>query len=186
MGTVTDIDALENSIQSIITQASGYDGELVIWEGQSNPKPGEPFISLFAEDLPRIGVPEETVTDNPTPTAGSEILLKSTGLAEVEIHVRAFTPEVVSTPTVKSARAVLLALRQTLEAESMTAIIEAANLALASLGTVRNMPRVLETQYQGRATLTLKFRYADAFEEATTYIESAEATGTFTGLITDP
>lgn len=179
MATMTDINALENSIQSIIAQASGYAGALVIWEGQNNPAPGVPFLSLFSEDLPLIGHPEQSVTNNPTPTAGQEILLKSKGLAEVEIHVRAFSPSVVSSASAPSARAVLLNLRQTLEAESMQANIEAAGLTLASVGTVRNLPKVLETQYQGRATLTLKFRYADEFEEATTYIETAESSGTY-------
>lgn len=186
MATVTDINALENSIQAIIVAASGYSGALVIWEGQDNPQPGSPFLSLFSEDLPRVGQPEESVIDNPTPVAGEEIILKSRGEAELEIRVRAFTPHVVSSSSVKSARAVLLGLRQALEAESMTAAIEAAGLALVSLGAVGNMPRVLETQYQGRATLTLKFRYADVFEEATTFIETAESTGTYTGTITNP
>jgi hypothetical protein len=179
MATVTDINALENSIQAIVVAASGYSGALVIWEGQNNPAPGVPYLSLFSEDLPRIGSPEETVTDNPAPVSGQEILLKSAGLAEVEIRVRAFTPGVVSTAAAKSARAVLLGMRQALEAESMTAAIEAAGLTLVSLGSVLNLPRVLETQYQGRATLTLRFRYADQFEEATTFIETAESTGTY-------
>lgn len=175
----TDINALENTIQTLIATAAGLAGNLVVWENQDNPRLTAPYLSLRSEDLPRLGSVENSVRDNPSPSAGQEILLKSKSEAEFEIYVSAFSLHSVSSASLPSATAMLHALRQTIEGETLGSAMEAAGLTLVSLGAIRNLPRVLETQYQGRATLVLKFRISDELEEAITYIQTAESFGTF-------
>ncbi len=176
----TDQNAIENSIQTILTAASGLAGTNVVWADTDRDRPVGDYMALRIDEDQHIGTPENSVRDNPAPVAGEEILLASKNVAEFEVAIQAFSALKVSTGAAPSARARLNALRSKLEGEAMVEVIEAAGLALVDLGSVRNMPRVLETQYQGRATLVLKFRISDEIEEATTYIETAISSGSYT------
>lgn len=176
----TDFNAIENSIQLIIRTASGLSGDKVYWYGLGNNRPLAPFLVLQTPEDVRIGTVENTVTNNPVPAPGEEIILTSRTTAEINLDVQAFTKLKVSTAGEKAANAILRELRQALESETLAALFESTRLVLVSVGPVNALPRVLETQFEGRATLSLKLRISDEFTEKTTFIESAEVEGTYT------
>ena len=166
-------NTLENLIHGQIVAASGLPATSVIWEHQNRDRPVAPFISLRLEDSNTIAqhTAEQTIRDNPAPVAGQEILLGIVKTIEFTLFV-----SVVTVPTAGSlsAFARLQAIRSMLETETIQDPFFAAGVSLWECGQIQNVPRILETQFEGRATLPLKFRCADQVEIATTYIESAE------------
>lgn len=180
----TDLNAIENSIQALVVQAttvSGFTlaGDHVIWQDQDRDRPSSPLMSLFLEETRRIGVPEQTVTNTPGAPAGNEITLTSRTPAEFRLNITCVSNAKVSTGSEPSAVARLHALGQALETETLTSAFEAAGLTLVRVGVARSLPRVLETQFEGRATLPVEIRISDEITETTTFIESAQSVGTY-------
>lgn len=174
-----DWASLENVIHTQVAQAAGVAGSLVLWEHQDRDRPTVNFLSMEIRGTASnaTGNAERSVTDNPSPVAGSEILLNTIKHVEFDVIVSAFTR---ATTGGSSAYGWLSNLRTGLESESSTDAFFSVGLALFEVGSVLSIPRVLETQSEGRATLALKFRAVDVHTVATTFIETAEWAGTVT------
>lgn len=178
----TDMNQLENSIQAAIVRASGLPAASVYWQRQNVDRPPPPFVAIWTLFDTRIGTPENTVADNPDSTLGDgeEIVLTSRSEAEFEVVLDAVSSVPVSTPSEESAQATLHRVRQGLESEGVMDFLASVGLVLVRCGAVAPGAKVLQTQFQGEATLTVVFRVSDEFTELTTFIESAEAVGTYT------
>jgi hypothetical protein len=174
-----DWAAIENVIHTQVALAAGVTGSLVLWEDQDRDRPVVSFLSMEIRNTASnaTGNAERSVTDNPTPTAGAEILLNTIKQVEFEVIVSAFTR---ATTGGGGAYGWLSNLRTALESESAEDAFFSAGLALYEVGAVLSIPRVLETQSEGRGTLALKFRTADVHTATATFIETIEWTGTVT------
>lgn len=178
MTVAANWSTIEDAIQAQIVAASGLSGSKVIWEHQGRDRPTTELITLRldgAEDT-APATPENRVTDNPAPTAGAEILLTSSQQVDFDLVVTLYAGPKTGTG---SAFARLNKVRAYLGRDDVVETLGASGLALFAVGRVRSQPTILETEFESRATLTLRFRTVDGNEETTTYIETAEVTGSY-------
>jgi hypothetical protein len=158
----------QTAIQAQVKLATGFDNGHVIWAKQSRKRPSRPFIELDDLDDETTNFTEDSVADAAVPTPGAEIELTSKEHVEINVQVRVFSSDVTGS---NNAFNVAKKIRAFFARESTTAAL--VDIALVSRDTVREASLVLETEYEGRAVLTLKFRVADLETETTTFIETA-------------
>lgn len=170
----TDYAALEDSIIECVRAALGLPEGTVYWSGQGEPPQLKPFAELREANSENIGEPQNTVADNPGGAPGEEIILTTSNDLEMEIDVFIYTVNKVNLPGNPSAAARAKAMVRALGGETNAGIREGTGLVFVEAGKVLNIPRVLETQFEGRATVSLKFRVEDRLEEKTTFIETVE------------
>lgn len=167
----------EDAIQARVVAATGLPGAKVIWENQNKARPLRPFIALRIDDAESLGEAETKVTNNPAPSSGQEILLTTRSQNRVQLTVTCFT---TSTSGDSSARAYLKKLQMYLSHPSCTATLNglAEPIGILTASSVQDASIVLETDIEGRAVMTVVCLVADAFTEATTYIETVVESGT--------
>lgn len=166
----------ENAIQARVVAGSGLTGSKVIWENQNKQRPARSFIAMRVESVEAAGQSESKVTNNPTPSAGQEILLTSRGMQRVELVLTAFSTDTIGN---SSARALLQKVKLYLSHDSCTATLNdlAEPIGILSTSGVQDASIVLETEIEGRAVLTVVCMVADEYTEATTYIETVVESG---------
>lgn len=163
-----NLTTFQTAIQALVKTATGLDNNHVIWAKQTRKRPNRPFVELDDLDDTTTEMTEDTVDDNPSPAPGSEILLTSKEHNEINVQVRVFSSDVTGS---NNAFNLAKTIRRFFGRESTTAGL--GDIALVSRDVVRDATVVLETEYEGRAILTLHFRVADSDVESTTYIETA-------------
>lgn len=169
---------IENTLQAQFVAACGLTGDRVRWGHQSRDsvQSAGDFALLEMFRFLTVGSPEDSVIDNPTPGAGTEILIRSQAQTEFEVRFSIFT----MTPTgSNSAGARAINVRHYLERDDVLENLQAAGIALVNVEDVQRIPAVLETEFQDRAVFVARFRTLDGSSYATTYIESAEWFGTY-------
>lgn len=172
-----DWQAIENGLQAFIARASGLPGNTVIWEIQNGSRPTGTFATLRIDGDTTSGLyAEQTERDNPTSTPGHEILIETREDAEFTFTVQVFSPNAAGN---SSARAILTRVRNALSKESELNNFDSLGLAFIDKSPIQSVPVLIETQYQGHATLDTRFRVADGTEDTTTFIETVEFEDSF-------
>ena len=175
--SVANWEAIENAIQAQVVAATGLAGASVRWADQSRDAPASgDSVRLAVLTGGVVGHAEESTITNPAPSAGQEIILRSHEQAEFEVQVQVFT---MSPTGNSSAFAQANNVARYLQRDDVTDTLFASKLALVSVDNVQRLPLMLETEFQGRALFTARFRTLDGSEYATTYIETAEWVGTY-------
>jgi hypothetical protein len=175
---IANWSTIEDTIQAQIAAGSGIAGASVRWADQSRDSPASgDSVRLAITNGATVGHAEEHEINNPTPSAGNEILLREHEHLEFDVEVQFFsmTPHGNS-----SAWARARTTSSYLQRDDVTENLFAAGLALVSVDRVQRAPAVLETEIQDRAVFTARFRTLDGSEQATTYIERAEWIGSLT------
>lgn len=173
---------VEDLIIAAIVFASGLsaDGEsaAVIWQDQSVPSPSTDHIQLIVQTITKLSPasPTETQRDNPTPVEGSEILIGVEWNYEISVRVNYYAQAVSGT---SSALEKLRATIARLDLEEPSEDLETGGLVYVEGGEVQNVSAILETQFESRAICDLRFRCVMTEETDTTYIESADVSGTY-------
>lgn len=173
---IANWNTIEDTIQAQVAAGTGITGASVRWANQSRDAVAAgDSARLTILESNTIGHAEETEIDNPTPSAGAEILLREHEQIEfdVQIEVMSMTPTGNASAWAKASSAA-----RYLQRDDVTETLFAARLALVSVARVQRLPVVLETEVQDRAVFVARFRTLDGSEFATTYIETAEWVGT--------
>lgn len=162
-----DLTGFQNAIQAQVKAATGFDDSHVIWSKQTRDRPARPFVELDDLDNATNFFTEDTVSDTPGAPVGEEITLTSKEDVEITVQVRVFTTVVTGS---SNAFNTAQKIRGWFSRDSVTSLL--GDIALVDRDAVRDASIVLETEYEGRAILTLKFRVASLETETTTYIET--------------
>lgn len=171
--------AIENAIQAQVVAASGLAASNVIWSFQSRSKPTRDFIRLELDSIESQNsvTPETSTIDNPTPSAGAEIVSSSEEQIDFTVEIHFFTGVSGGTGSARSRLATIL---RYMSAEEVTTALDASGVALIDCGPVTALPVVLDAEYESRARATLALRTVDGFRKTATYIQTAAWTTTIT------
>ncbi len=174
---------IENAIHAELITASGLAGGRIIYEHQNRPALGKAgalreFMTQHYDNLNPVGgaTPSQTQRDNPTPSAGEEILIGT--LSDVRFSVRVTFYAGPTTGT-GSAYERLRSVIAKLGLDSVALRLQAVGVAFIEARDVRSVPVVLETEYESRAVADLQFSMTEAAETPETYIETVTVTGTY-------
>lgn len=163
---------LEAALQAWVVAGTGLSANQVRWSQQDAPQT-RPMVTLQMS-VARTGQDWLDVVDNPTPTAGAEILHKARGTRKATLSIQAFSADAVGA---SGARALLERLVSRAKLPSMTALLDAVNAGLAPLGEVTTIDGVVgSTRFDPRAMLEASFFLVSEVSESGTYIETVEVT----------
>lgn len=173
------IQEFATAIQTVVASAAGLSGAKVIWETPNVERPARPFIALsILEDANEELLPEESWINNPTPTppvppfpSQDPILLQTTDRPEIVVRMIAFT-DAPKTGIVSPAFALMKQVRRKLGMESTSETLDP--ITVLSRGNVTNATVMLETGYEGRAVLDLKFGSIETESEGINTIETVK------------
>jgi hypothetical protein len=145
--------------------ATGLADAKVIWANQNGPRPLPPFATINPRvAIRRLGVYDEERLD---PDAPGQI--DRVGQRKLTISCNAYGPGAID---------LLERAQEALDTNAARAAFASAGLAVSDRGEVRDLTKLLETQYEERAQLDVVFALATASSEDAGYIESAEITAT--------
>jgi hypothetical protein len=172
-------DALEDAVRALVVSATGIPSIRVIRGNQNGPRPRAEdgaFAEVIVGDAIPIGAADaQQEVYNSGGAAGAEIAETSRGVRELPVTIRVFT---VSSVGSGSARALLAQVPTSLGLSSVRDALHTAGLTCFEPGTVGYVPAILDTKWEGRATLTMRF-YTELTASTTTgYITAVELTNT--------
>lgn len=174
-----NFEAIENALQAWVTGATGIPGDRVVWAEQNGPRPARPFATLRLGNVISPGLTDEercTVVEGGAP--GADLRIETVAQQEIVITVETFT---AATTGNGSALALLTRAKNALSKNSQIEAFDAAGIAVVDRGTVQNLTALLDTEFEGRASLDVRIRFVDGAEDLTTWIATAEVRSTFNG-----
>lgn len=173
---IANWDAISNAIQAQIVVKSGLPSTSVIWNAQGRDRPVGSFISLAVSSLESEApnTPQQSVDDNPASTGsdGIELIQKSEEPITFAVRVQYFKGTKTGNG---SAWARLSTIVRYLSGENATNALDASLVTLAECGVVNDISTALETEYESRAVVDLRFSVIDGIAEGVTYIQTADA-----------
>jgi hypothetical protein len=160
-----DFVAIENAVRAWLAASTGA---TVIFADQDGPQPALPYLTVRIDGPRREGGRDELrETTSPGNPDGQEIEQASYGPRELTVRCQAFT---ASTAGGGAARELLQIAQSALGLPAALDGLAAAGLAVIDEGAVQVLNVVVETNFQGRASLDLRLRATDSVTQRTGYI----------------
>jgi hypothetical protein len=178
-----DVDAIGEGLRAWVVSATGLEDSRVIYANQSGPNTLAPYATL---ELVSSGKP--FLTDylghdfEEDAEAGQEVVQFVTGPRDLLFHLNLMSRVANGS---ESALSMATALVTQAQLPSFIESMEALGVAV-QLDDPRGLPRLLATNYQGRALIEVTVSATSYAEERTGYIATAGGTGTVTGSSSDP
>lgn len=164
--------AVENALHAWVVAATGLPADRVIWAQQAAPRPATPYVTLRVDNIRRIGQDWLRSYNNPTPTAGNEIILASQGQREAVVTLQCFGGTATQST---SPLALLHAAVAGANLQSRRDAFNTAGIGMAGFGPVQSIDGVLGSSvFEPRATVEARFFLAEEIQETTTFIEFVE------------
>lgn len=143
----------EQAIRSWVIACTGLDDGHVIRADQDGPRPSVPFIEVKVDGVRPLGaVDGEVQTYDSGASAGQEVVRTAHGQREFSAVIRAFT---LLASGDNSARAFLSRVQVGLGLEEVRDILYGYGVTVFDNGRIENLPGILDTKWEGRATLTV-------------------------------
>jgi hypothetical protein len=168
---VTDI---AEALRQWVLGSTDLPDSAVIFAEQNGPRPVAPFAEVRVGDILPVGAVDayEAVYDA-SADEGEEMVETSRGLREVPATVRVFTNSAIGA---SSAAAILSGVQTALGLPGTRDALHAAGVTCFDRGTIQRIPSVLDTKWEGRATLTVRFYAEETAVSSTGYIAGVELT----------
>jgi hypothetical protein len=150
----------------------------VIWANQGGAQPKMPYGTLkIGGPRPSSPTPEVLNSTNLTNPAGQEIEQTVIGHGEITVSCQIFA---FPTTGHLTARQALERAKLRLYLPTTRAALRVAGLALVQAGDTQDLTALLETSWQSRAAMDVRFNVVDSMTEKTGYIDTANVTGSAT------
>lgn len=158
--------------------APTFGADHVMLKGEKGAQPDLPYAMISITGPRRAGAPQgSTLQSFDATQVGQEILLRVVVEEEIGVSVQAYTSAKNGNT---SAKALLASARVQVLLPSVHDALGAAGLALIEVGDTQDVSALLETSFQGRAVLDLRFLASDEAAERTGYVATVGITGTAT------
>jgi hypothetical protein len=165
-------DTYENGIRQWVIAATGISPTKVIRAEQDGPRPVAPFVEVRVGDALALGAADgleqyfDALAD-----PGQEVTQVVRAQREVSVTLRAFTDAAVGG---SSARALLARVQASLGFAEVRDVLHDAGITCFDRGSVQHLPGVLDTRWEGRATLTVRVYVEDTAILTTGYIDTVQ------------
>jgi hypothetical protein len=164
--------ALEDAIYDWAAQVSGLTTR---WADQKIPQPQGDYLLLQHTAGP-IPLGSFDARDEVYVAEDDEIEHRVQGQRELVVTFQVFT---AVTTGASQARAILGKLQTSLNKPSILATLAGKELVVVNIGDVQVLNAIEEADFEGRATMDVRFRTCDVEVDPTTYIETHETSGTY-------
>lgn len=173
--SAVDWAAVETALQAWVQAAcTGVTGFQAVFAQQSAVRPPEPFATIKHDGGGARGLAETSLVYNGAAPAGQEVELNTREHTEFTVSVQVFTKDVLGAA---SASALANRIRNAAVKQLQGDAFATVNLAVVDRGTVQNMTDLLDTRFEGRAALDVRFRVSDGAQDKTGYIATVGPIG---------
>lgn len=174
-------NAMENAIIAWIVAGSGLATSKVVWAQQSNERPAGAYISVRLRSIATFGEDWDVISDNPTPTAGAEILRTTRGMRRLTVGMQAFAGVDGAGTGATAPFGLLHGVAAAAESEIRQAALDAGGVGIMSVGPVQSIDGTLGAGlFEPRAVLEVLASVTSEMVETATYIETVEVTNEMT------
>lgn len=180
------LSTIENAVAAWVVTATGLSlGSQVFFanQGVEQPQSG-PFVTIEVggDVVPLGSVDEVQSSTNLSNPPGTEVTLAAVGRREVGVTLQAFGYQTVSGGQGGGITAVqaLTTAQTLLSRPDVRGALLTAGIAPYDNGQVQRADAVVETGFEGRAILHVRFYATDEQTMSTGYIDEVQATGTLT------
>lgn len=169
--------AAENAIRSWFVAGSGLPDGSVVWADQAMPQPGTPYATLKITSAVRVGALDETTDATNLDGNGQPVSVTTTvqGVREIHVSCQVFAAPVTGSGT---AREYLLSAQTALELPNVRYSFLTAGLSGPDAGAISDISALLETQFQARAAMDVRFYVVDTAAETNGFIETVNTNAT--------
>ncbi len=170
-----DFEAIENALFAWVKTSTGFDDDSIIFDSQDgvSPQPA-PYVTIRIGDLTSLGVDASYWDYDSGADPGQEIVNTTFGTRDLMVSVATFTPATVGYST---ARTIAAKLQADLALGSVRDPLNAAGLGLLNAGVVHWVPKLNNTDFEGRAVLEVRFCVLQSATDRTGYIATVNDSG---------
>lgn len=163
---------VQAALASWVRTGSGLAESACLWAEQEAPRPSGTWISISTPTVRRVGQDWLDVLNNPTPSAGAEILHRARGVREVSITLTCYSTTAIGA---SGAAQILDAVIAKAKLPTQRDALGAAGVSIARVGQVTPIPGLRNSSLlEPRATVEVVGYLVSEVEETGTYIETAE------------
>ena len=163
--------ATEDALRDAVVVGAG--GATVIWAHQDGPRPAVPFVSLSHGAQLTVGMVESSHAFDAGADPGEEITYTDLELNEATLSIQVFGTVLGDS----SAMAIARNIRRAFDLRSVRADLEAAGLSVFDTGTVVPVHTVLDADWEGRASVDLRYYTYESQTETNGYIDTVNVDG---------
>lgn len=175
-----DFVVLQRVLFDLVDASSGLGDEGIFYSDQDGPSPQpSPYVTIFIGDLINIGVDGSTRDYAADRNPGAEIVRTTHGMRKLPVRFQAFTPQVVGSAT---ARNILAKLQADLALPTYRDPLNSAGLGVLNQGDVKWVPKINNTQFEGRAVLEVLFCIPQSASDSTGWIETVNVQPVINGI----
>lgn len=170
-----DWATIEPAINAFLVGTSGLAASNVFWGQQGAPRVSPPYIVFTLISLDEMGDDSRYISDNPTPSAGAEILYNVAGWrkAILTIEITGVTPLGANSP-----KAIMDTLKTRAKLPSLRDALVAARVGLGVFAPTTLLPSVVGAVTEPRALSSATLFVVSETSETGTYVETAQGDGT--------
>lgn len=166
----------QNALLAWVRAATGLDDQHV-YLGEQDGMAALPGARVYVSIWDSVGQGVDGQAQTAVDTVAKTVDLTSTGQRRVTVQFRCESPDATDDT---SARALLERVQLWASMSTVRPAINAAGLGLLDIGTVRNMPKVMNAGWESHAILESSFCVIQTATETVPYIETVNGEGTFT------
>lgn len=168
--------AIKPAIVSWVRTATGLDAEHVYWTQSGRTRPTGQYVELTVSGVRGVGLDWIDVEDNPTPSAGQEVLYQARGTREVAVQMQCFAGATVGTSL--EAATVVEVLERVLAYARLPVVQDALNAAGVALGPYDQVTDATgfpgASLFEPRAVWNLRLHTTSEVSTPDTFIEFVE------------
>ncbi len=165
---------IEKALCAWVRTGSGLSTQKVIRADQTGNRPDRPFITVRVGDLLPVGAVDSADWEfDEDADPGAEIVESVRGQREFSVEIQAFSAAALGA---NQAREYLSKVQTALGLSSVRTALHAVGITPFDLGRITSVPAILDTTWEGRAILTVRFYAEEQVTATTTYIGTVEVT----------
>lgn len=166
MATWTQI---EDALTAWVRTASGLADGKVIFAEQDVPEPALPYVTVRIGPVLPVGQDELSTTTDLGRAAGQEIEMKVTGVREFSVSIQSHTDQTTGAGT---SRETLAKIQTSLKLPTVRDGLNAVGLSPFDIGQIQNVSLLVQTKFEHRSILEVRFYSNETLSEYTGYINT--------------
>lgn len=178
-----DYEAIEDALFDAVKASTQYLDANIIFDSQDGISPAPtPYATIRIGDLIDIGQDASSWDFDRARPAGEEIVRTVSGMRYLMVTFAFFSPDTDADPTGRVARSAASKMQVDLGLESIRSALNQAGLGVLDKGNPQWVPKLNNTDFEGRAMVEVRFAVAQGAQDKTGYIDTVNAVPIIDGV----
>lgn len=176
-----NFESIEDALFDLVKASTGFADENIIFSDQDawSPSPTA-YATIYMGDLMGVGLDASKWDYNVSRPVGAEIVRSTVGLRTMPAKLSIYTPETTGSAT---ARTIAAKLQADLALPSIRQALNVAGIGVLKQGDVRWVPKINNSNFEGRAVVEVMLTLAQGSSDSTGYIKIVNITPTINNVV---